>query len=220
MKRRKIFSCTLLLLSLGLLTAGSALLLRQHFHRTKLEREDAAEVRDFENTVSGNAEQNNKNPEKPDNPDDTDLIETDADAVGVLYIPSFDDFSHLLAYGVDGATLNHYVGIYTTFAEIGEKGNCVLAAHSNELPGKQPYCYFNRIEDSVRRGDEIQILLRNGSTCTYQITGIYTWIPAEEEQPYLLFDTGNERYLTLQTCTHGNGRYRTFIRAIQKEGDL
>lgn len=141
-----------------------------------------------------------------------DSIAIEGNVVGVMSIPAFDNFKHAIAMGVDSDVLHDYVGMYTSLGMIGEdNSNAVFSAHS-ALYGYSPISYFNRIDDKLKKGDEIDILWNDGNTYKYQVISVKQYVDASDrsalEQP-----ADGKQYITLQTCTHGKPEYRSFIKA-------
>lgn len=138
--------------------------------------------------------------------------------LGIIYIPSFDNFSHVIAYGVDNDTLATYVGMYKTYSAVGENGLCVLASHSTMWTGREKYCFFNRIEDKVKVGDDVHILWNDGNTYNYTVVMVDAWVPKDQEADYFnKYNNPTKQTLILQTCTHGNGDYRSFVVCNRKD---
>lgn len=194
----------LILISVCLVLFGTGILTKVWMDNKIEEKEDMEAVAEFEDSV------------KEEVSSSSDGVTLQENVLGVLYIPSYDDFKHVIGSGVDRETLNTYVGMYKDYASIGEEGNTVLASHSSPYPGKHIHCYFNRIEDAVKKGDAVNVLWHDGKMYHYKITDIYTWIPESEEEKYLS-DNDGKQYVILQTCTHGDGKYRTFIKCIRTD---
>lgn len=134
--------------------------------------------------------------------------------VGIMYIPSFNNFKHAIAMGVTNDVLHDYVGMYKSYGMIGEdNSNAVFSSHS-ALYGSSPISYFNRIDDIVKVDDEISILWNDGITYKYKVISVRQYCSPTDKEAFEQPDDGNQ-YITLQTCTHGDGEYRSFIKAIR-----
>lgn len=134
--------------------------------------------------------------------------------VGVMYIPAFNDFKHAIAMGVSNDVLHDYIGMYTSYGMIGEENsNAVFSSHS-ALYGYSPISYFNRIDDVLKEGDTISILWNDGITYTYKVVSVRQYCSPTDKEAFEQPEDG-QQYITLQTCTHGDSNYRSFIKAIR-----
>lgn len=133
--------------------------------------------------------------------------------VGVLYIPSFNDFKHCIAQGVEDDVIANYVGMYRSYGSIGQPhSNTVLAAHSS-MYGYSPIAFFNGIEKYVKSGDEISVLWHDGNTYKYVVDSVKTHVDQKDRSAFEQPSDNESEYLTLQTCTFGDPSLRTYIRA-------
>ena len=133
--------------------------------------------------------------------------------VGVLYIPSFNNFRHCIAMGVEDNVIANYVGMYRSYGTIGQpRSNTILAAHS-AMYGYSPIAYFDGINKYVNIGDEISVLWMDGNTYTYIVDDIKTGIDPKDRTAFEQPTDNESEYLTLQTCTNGDPNSRTYIRA-------
>lgn len=138
--------------------------------------------------------------------------------VGVLYIPSFNDFKHCIAQGVEDDVIANYVGMYRSYGSIGQPhSNTVLAAHSS-MYGYSPIAFFNGIEKYVKSGDEISVLWHDGNTYKYVVDSVKTHVDQKDRSAFEQPSDNESEYLTLQTCTFGNPNLRTYIRAKSSKG--
>ena len=133
--------------------------------------------------------------------------------VGVLYIPSFNNFRHCIALGVEDGVIANYVGMYRSYGTIGQpNSNTVLAAHSS-MYGYSPIAFFNGIEKFVKSGDEISVLWNDGNTYKYIVDSVKTHVEQKDRTAFEQPADNESEYLTLQTCTFGDPNLRTYIRA-------
>ena len=138
--------------------------------------------------------------------------------VGVLYIPSFNDFKHCIALGVEDDVIANYVGMYRSYGSIGQQhSNTVLAAHSS-MYGYSPIAFFNGIEKYVKSGDEISVLWHDGNTYKYVVDSVRTHVDQKDRSAFEQPSDNESEYITLQTCTFGDPNLRTYIRAKSSKG--
>lgn len=138
--------------------------------------------------------------------------------VGVLYIPSFNDFKHCIALGVEDDVIANYVGMYRSYGSIGQPhSNTVLAAHSS-MYGYSPIAFFNGIEKYVKSGDEISVLWHDGNTYKYVVDSVRTHVDQKDRSAFEQPSDNESEYITLQTCTFGDPNLRTYIRAKSSKG--
>lgn len=138
--------------------------------------------------------------------------------VGVLYIPSFNNFKHCIALGVEDDVIANYVGMYRSYGSIGQPhSNTVLAAHSS-MYGYSPIAFFNGIEKYVKSGDEISVLWYDGNTYKYVVDSVKTHVDQKDRSAFEQPSDNESEYLTLQTCTFGDPSLRTYIRAKSSKG--
>lgn len=211
--KKKLKTVLLLLISFGLIGWGGWNLYQIYNETKTAEDISQKEIDTFVEKLDD--ESSDDTGEESSSIDNAELI-GNGTVVGVMYIPSFNDFQHCIAMGVGNDVIDHYVGMYKTYGMIGVPGsNAVFSAHSTSY-GYSPIAWFNRIEDYVKIGDEISILWQDGNTYKYEVISIVTNVPKADktafEQP-----EGDEEYITLQTCSYGNGKVRTFMKAIRIE---
>ncbi len=95
--------------------------------------------------------------------------------------------------GVEGSKLKVAPGHVSESAGIGETGNCIIAGHRNYSFGEM----FNRL-DEVKVGNEIVIMLVDGTEYTYQVYG--TTVIEPGDMKLFEYEDGQKK-LTLLTCT-------------------
>ncbi len=94
--------------------------------------------------------------------------------------------------GVKPENLRYSVGHIPGTAPFGAVGNCAIAGHRNYAFGK----YFNRL-DELKTGDEA-ILESHSKVYRYIV---YKKLVVQPNDPSVLKKSGNEKILTLITCT-------------------
>lgn len=207
MKKRRKSVVTILLFLLAFACLGTGIYFLGSWHQDNVEDQEKSE----------------KNVEEVEKVIETTPVEQIPQAIpegslGVIYIPSFNNFSHVIGYGVDNDTLSTYVGMYKTYSSVGQPGLCILASHSTRWAGREKYAFFNRIEEKVKPGDAVNILWNDGQTYEYTVVKVDAWVPKEQEEEYFeKYDDKSKQTLILQTCTHGDGDYRSFVVCKRKE---
>lgn len=151
------------------------------------ELSDATETEIFENTMPGQG-----------------------DEIGILTIPKIDAYLPVTA-GATAEQLKFSEGWVMQTAEIGSKGNAVIAGHRSYTYGQ----HFNRLGE-LESGDEILYTSSYGVEMCFTVSEILTVLP---DSP-AVFDEPPEgtAQLTLYTCTPvRKATYRLIVRALLAE---
>ena len=123
---------------------------------------------------------------------------------------------NVVAYVSDGVSredLAYGFGRYTDSAELGAKGNAVVAGHSSNIYN----CLLNGLESSIEYMDKIVVWDKSGKKYNYYVLG--TDVVEPDDFSIFDFNHNGDRQLTLFTCTD-EGRKRFVVYAYTLPKDL
>ena len=189
-----------------LVIAGIAIMAVPFFWRTTGEKQTEQLIREFEQTLEDDYDEETDVEEKQTSISKADeAILEEGDVIGIIEIPSID-IRYPVMEGTGSAVLNTGIGHIAETAGIGESGNCVLCGHNGSRYGT----FFTPL-NQISIGDEVTIIDKKGQAHIYEVT------ETEVVNPYdnSIKTQGEEKELTLFTCSQ-KGTMRFVVRCIYR----
>lgn len=128
------------------------------------------------------------------------------DILGYLAVSEID-IEYAVVEGADSKILSHFIGHLPETAELGGKGNCVLAGHRG---GKNGVFFLHLNELST--GDSVELTDREGNTYQYVVSEMYVTDAFDNS----VKNQGAEEELTLLTCEE-KGTKRLVVKCKKKD---
>ena len=190
-----------------LIIAGIAIMAVPFFWRTTGEKQTEQLIREFEQTLEDDYDEETDVEEKQTSISKADeAILEEGDVIGIIEIPSID-IRYPVMEGTTGAVLNAGIGHIPETAGIGESGNCVLCGHNGSRYGT----FFTPL-NQISIGDVVTIIDKKGQAHIYEVT------ETEVVNPYdnSIKTQGEGKELTLFTCSQ-KGTMRFVVKCRYKE---
>ena len=190
-----------------LIIAGIAIMAVPFFWRTTGEKQTEQLIREFEQTLEDDYDEETDVEEKQTSISKADeAILEEGDVIGIIEIPSID-IRYPVMEGTGSVVLNAGIGHIPETAGIGESGNSVLCGHNGSRYGT----FFTPL-NQISIGDEVTIIDKKGQAHIYEVT------ETEVVNPYdnSIKTQGEEKELTLFTCFQ-KGTMRFVVKCRYKE---
>ena len=190
-----------------LVIAGIAIMAVPFFWRTTGEKQTEQLIREFEQTLEDDYDEETDVEEKQTSISKADeAILEEGDVIGIIEIPSID-IRYPVMEGTGSVVLNAGIGHIPETAGIGESGNSVLCGHNGSRYGT----FFTPL-NQISIGDVVTIIDKKGQAHIYEVT------ETEVVNPYdnSIKTQGEEKELTLFTCSQ-KGTMRFVVKCRYKE---
>lgn len=150
----------------------------------------------FEEILEEKANEEAESEEEKENNTEATLSEDDAalfaegEVIAILEIEGLD-IRYPVVEGCSATNLNYAIGHMSETANVGEKGNCVLAGHNGSRYGE----FFTHL-NQVKKGDVVTLLDREAVLHRYEVKDYFVVGPYDNS----IRTQGEDEELTLFTC--------------------
>ncbi len=167
---------------------------------------DAFEQEVEESQEDEQKEENDKKDEQATPSKEDAAILAEGTTIGIIQIEKID-LKFPIMEGTVAKVLNSGIGHITETAAIGTNGNCVLCGHHGSRYGT----FFNRLTE-LAKGDEVEILDKEGNIHTYEVVDMFTTHPYDNS----IKTQNDSEELTLFTCA-SKGTMRYVVKCVAKQ---
>lgn len=150
----------------------------------------------FEEILEEKANEEAESEEEKENNTEATISEDDAalfaegEVIAILEIEGLD-IRYPVVEGCSATNLNYAIGHMSETANVGEKGNCVLAGHNGSRYGE----FFTHL-NQVKKGDVVTLLDREAVLHRYEVKDYFVVGPYDNS----IRTQGEDEELTLFTC--------------------